>query len=156
MPLPAEALIRIATAGPLVVAAWFAIPTVAATERLTKALASAAAAHGAVALLDLIVKARPAPTEDAYRALSTLIRDVDCEFGVAHVVQLRGIAGAAARTMLGALCQVARPGAPIRVFDATAPAIAWLRERGCAADADAIARAIDEVTATEGATTRGI
>ncbi len=129
------------------VAAWYAIPTTAATERLAAALASASAEHGAVALLDLIVKARPAPTEDAYRALSSLIRDVDCELGVAHVVQVRGIAGAAARTMLGALCRVARPGAPIRVFDATKPAIAWLRERGCVADADAIAAALDEVTA---------
>lgn len=126
--------VRITTMGPLVVAAWHGPPSRAAAEHLRGALLVASATHGAIALLDLVVAGRPTFSEDARSAIVSLMREVACDHGVAHVVLLRGIAGTAVRMFLNGALLLARPTSPSRAFDELEPALVWLAGCGCTVD----------------------
>lgn len=124
-------VVRITTIGPLVVAAWHGPPSRAAAEHLRGALLVAAAAHGRIALLDLVVAGRPTFSEDARSAIVALMREVACDHGVAHVILLRGIAGTAVRMFLNGALLLARPASPTKAFDELEAALVWLAAQGC-------------------------
>lgn len=135
---------RITTIPPLVLAAWHGPPDRASVAQLGAALRAVGTASG---LLNVIVAGRPVFSNEGRDAVIGLVRDVACDFGVAHVVLMRGVPGAAVRLFLNGVLLVARPSSPTKVFDVVDPALAWLGEQGCDVASPTIATAIAALTA---------
>lgn len=118
------------TARNLFVAVWSDAPTVKQMQAMARAAAAHRRAHPRGAALLNVVRGGTPSFDNAVRdEARRLTSDGHFDVGVAHVVLLGGLVGAAVRAFLSTIVLLGRPKEPTQVFGDANAAIGWLASR---------------------------
>jgi hypothetical protein len=110
---------------------WRNAPTVDDVRRWRSLAHAVGHAHGGqAACIDLVRRGKPDFSEATRAEVNLLAADPKVfPLGIAHVIALDGLAGAAVRAFISTVLLVARTAAPAKVFGARDPATAWLQPK---------------------------
>lgn len=125
-----DAIVKIATARNLLVAVWSDAPLLGQMHAFGRAMHQAQRVNPAgVALLNVLRGGTPRFADGVRDEARRLTAGGGCALGVAHLVVVPGLAGAASRAFLGTVNLLGRPPVPTRVFGLPAEALTWLHDR---------------------------
>ncbi|HBQ14816.1 MAG TPA: hypothetical protein DEF51_28035 [Myxococcales bacterium] len=112
--------------GPLMVANWWEAPS-EAQMRLLQGLADARESRfpGGTAYAQFVLAGTPSFSPDVRKRAEELTTQ-HFSLGIAHVIEMGGLAGAAVRAFLGGLLLLTRGSKPMKVFAESAPAADWM------------------------------
>jgi hypothetical protein len=152
-----NARLRLGVCDGLVVGAWYAAPEVVDVRAMLRASTAVAARRpGGMAHVNIVVggarvAGTPRLTDDVRGELVRILRDPRARAqGVAHSIELEGLAGAATRAFVSTVLLLARTETPHKVFGDRLSAAAWvvpfLAQGGEAWSVDEVLQAAASVT----------
>ncbi len=124
--LHADSTLVVAESENLLLAVWWDAPTATQMDvvaRAARAMERRATAGSAFA--QFVITGTPRFSSDVRRKAQEM-SGKHSDLGVAHVIEVGGLAGAAARAFLSALILIARDDTPVRVFSVPEEGAQWL------------------------------
>jgi hypothetical protein len=124
-----DAILRVAVRKNVAFAVWSAAPTVTqvhAFQRAAEQLGKGSAGH---ALMSVVVRGVPKFTEGVRDELVRVMKRELYRLGIAHLILLDGLAGAAVRAFLSTVRLLSRTPTPAGVFGSPDEAIGWVLDR---------------------------
>lgn len=115
--------------GHLLVAVWWNAPTAAQMDVIADASKKLEAElAGPAAYAQFVITGTPKFTSEVRQKAEALTRD-HYGLGIAHVIEVGGLVGAATRAFLSALLLVAQNDKPIRVFPRGQDGASWIADK---------------------------
>ena len=121
--------------GPLLATLWWDAPTMPQMMAFERhAAAHTKSSGGATALAQFVVDGIPRFANDVRRQAEHLTREY-FDVGIAHVIEMEGLKGAAVRAFLSSLILISRDSKPVKVFSKAEDAATWIATQLRAVDA---------------------
>lgn len=126
----ADESLKIVTAHNVLVVVWSDAPSLEQLRAMARAAEALRRAHPrGTALLNVIRGGMPSFDDAVRDEARRLTRDGHFDVGVAHVVLIGGLVGAAVRAFLSTIVLLGRPKEPTQVFGEAGAALRWLAGR---------------------------
>ncbi|MFK7984780.1 MAG: hypothetical protein AB8I08_02040 [Sandaracinaceae bacterium] len=124
--LHADATLVAGEAGNLLLAVWWDAPSSTQMDVVARAAAGVDRRYrGGSAFAQFVITGTPRFSSDVRRKAQEMSGKYS-DLGVAHIIEVGGLAGSAARAFLSALILIARDETPVRVFSNAQEGAAWL------------------------------
>ena len=125
-PFFADSIVRLASDGNLMLAAWLNAPTMPQMNKMWELNLVLRGKFPRVGYLGLILSGVPNFSNDVRQEAARQSSVSEQDLATAHVVLVSGIVGAAARTFLTTVTLIARPKQPTKVFGELEAAVRWI------------------------------
>ena len=123
-----DSTLVVARSDDLLMAVWWDAPTVAQMDVIGNALALLARrGRGPTAFVQYVIAGTPRFSSDVRQKAQDLTRAGNAK-ATAHVIEIQGMAGSAARAFLSALMLVTQRDKRVRVFSTPQEAAVWLTD----------------------------
>lgn len=135
----------IARDGRLLMPLWWNAPTLSQMQTIAEIAARMDREGGAqTAYAQFVLAGTPIFSSEVRQIAETLTRN-HFTLGIAHVIEIGGLTGAATRAFLGGLLLIGRDRKPMKVFGDIPSAATWIAERTSAAEDGWTAERVIEV-----------